>query len=674
MADKPPAGRDGGGRGRGGGRGGRGKGGRGRGGRGGKKDGSKEGGDGGKAAAKNNSPKESNTPGGGRSGNKGGRGGGEGRGGDVDGNKNSRRRNNNNANSKGRGKGGKGGGKGQEKAPAPPQKSEEERKREEDERKSREEAELLKKRQEAEQKALAAAREKRLKAQEALDLSVKEAMESVKAMVDAIHQHKINRGELEAETLAAFRKNFQSNKKSLKTDLKKCTAFVKKIKSGTAWTMKVDEINRDVSTLNLSRYVDEVVSALLDAKFKVPDLPQVVALSKAMHLRYEEFLSNLLPGLWSVVNSKKIEDAKNRRLFVRLVTDFVLNGLVTDTKPLLKLIGEATGGKDGNFAVTDANGIVAFGKAAGFEIFNKKARSLQDQVALIERESAKAKAVLQAIPVESTEGETSPADGAAEKFGPVVVPMDLANSAMAVVAQVEEKITDLAVPPAISEVFTDYCVGSFQTLSSSLVSTHVKLQKLEKRCEQDRLLSGTLPEAREKGLTDARKLLESLQKSVDSLADVLDQPLPHLEEDDNEDEDAGGGGLELWTKGGGDGENGDDFGPFDDEETRAFYCDIPDLLTTVPPGLLGISMEAIERRKADNAQKYGSGFDEETVEGEGETVDEVFSVEDHLEADEELVIGEQAAGEEAEGRSWMRENLMCYYEGKLTFCVLLDLI
>ena len=653
MADKPPAGRDGGGRGRGGGRGGRGKGGRGRGGRGGKKDGSKEGGDG-KATAKNN-PQDNSKPGSGRGANKGGRGGGgggEGRGGDGDGNKNSRRRNNN-ASSKARGKGGKGGGKGQEKAPALPPKSEEEKKREEDERKAREEAELLKKRQEAEQKALTAAREKRQKAQEALDLSVKEAMESVKAIVDTIHQHKVNRGELEAEALAAFRKNFQNSKKSLKTDLKKCTAFVKKIKSGSAWSMKVDEINRDVSTLNLSRYVDEVVSALLDAKFKVPDLPQVVALSKAMHLRYEEFLSNLLPGLWSVVNSKKVEDAKNRRLFVRLITDFVLNGLVTDTKPLLRLIGEATGGKDGSFAVTDANVIVAFAKAAGFEFFNKKARSLQDQVTLIERESAKAKAVLEAMPVESTEGEASPAEGAPEKLGPVVVPMDLANSSMSVVAQVEEKISDLAVPPAISEVFTDYCVGSFQTLSSSLVSTHVKLQKLEKRCEQDRLLSGTLPEGREKGLLDARKLLESLQKSVDSLADVLDQPLPHLEEEDNDDEDAGGGGLELWTKGGGDGENGDDFGPFDDEETRAFYCDIPDLLTTVPPGLLGISMEEIERRKADNAQKYGSGFDVETVEGEGEAVDEVFSAEDHLEEDDELIIGEQTAGEEAEGKSWM---------------------
>ena len=98
-------------------------------------------------------------------------------------------------------------------------------------------------------------------------------------------------------------------------------------------------------------------------------------------------------------------------------------------------------------------------------------------------------------------------------------------------------------------------------------------------------MSGTLTETREKGLNDARKLLDSLQKSVEVLADVLDQPLPELEEEQDEGGGDGTGvGLELWTKDGGDG----DFGPFDDEETRSFYCDIPDLLTTIPPALLGM--------------------------------------------------------------------------------------
>jgi hypothetical protein len=54
-------------------------------------------------------------------------------------------------------------------------------------------------------------------------------------------------------------------------------------------------------------------------------------------------------------------------------------------------------------------------------------------------------------------------------------------------------------------------------------------------------------------------------------------------------------------------------GPFDDEETRAFYCDIPDFLTTIPPALLGISEGEIEKRKAENIKKYGEHIEEPTV-------------------------------------------------------------
>jgi regulator of nonsense transcripts 2 len=94
----------------------------------------------------------------------------------------------------------------------------------------------------------------------------------------------------------------------------------------------------------------------------------------------------------------------------------------------------------------------------------------------------------------------------------------------------------------------------------------VAQRKLVKRCEPDRLRSGTLTDAREKGLADARELLESLQKSVKALSDALDQPMPQLEEEENDDAEGGGTGIELWTKGGD--EEGGDYGPFDDEETR----------------------------------------------------------------------------------------------------------
>jgi regulator of nonsense transcripts 2 len=137
-------------------------------------------------------------------------------------------------------------------------------------------------------------------------------------------------------------------------------------------------------------------------------------------------------------------------------------------------------------------------------------------------------------------------------------------------------------------------MGAFYSLSESLAQAHVTLQKMQKKCEQDRLVLGTFTEAREKGLKDAGLLKESLFKCVENLADVLARPVPHLEEE-KEESNANGPGIEVLATGG-DAEN-TVFGPFDDEETRAFYCVIHDFVVTVPPALLGLTPEAIETKK-----------------------------------------------------------------------------
>ena len=47
-------------------------------------------------------------------------------------------------------------------------------------------------------------------------------------------------------------------------------------------------------------------------------------------------------------------------------------------------------------------------------------------------------------------------------------------------------------------------------------------------------------------------------------------------------------------------------GPFDDEETREFYCDIPDFLSMIPPALLGYSMDEVEKLRATNVLRFKS--------------------------------------------------------------------
>jgi len=528
----------------------------------------------------------------------------------------------------------------------PPSLSEEEKLRIEQEKLAAEEAARLeaeRARQQEEQKAAETAKQALLQQQEDLNHKVSEACDALAAVAATTLLHKESRDSLQAETLAKARHDFEASKKKLKSDLKKCTAFVKKIKSGSAWSMRPADIERDVSTLNLTRYVEEVAAALTEAKLKVADLPVVVALCRAMHVRYDAFLPSVLPTMWNTIHGKATEDtAKLRRLYLRLFTEFLLNGIVTETKQLVKTIAEATGGADGSYNVTDATLVMSFVRAAGFEILGTIPQSIQDDLDLLKCEAQRAEQNAAAAE------KTGDADKTTDMQESIVISTELAKKARASIAQVEAVLGERAVPEPVTEVFATNCIGAYEYLATSLVATHDKLQKLEKRCEQDRLLSGSLTEAREQGLTDARKLLESLQKSVEVLADVLVQPLPVLEEEKDEGEGDGSGvGLELWTKEG----EGTDFGPFDDEETRAFYCDIPDLLTTIPLVLLGMTQDNVDRLQAENLRKYGEES-EAVIEEEADSSETLVATsEADFDAEEAAGEEEQAAEEEGETKA-----------------------
>lgn len=132
--------------------------------------------------------------------------------------------------------------------------------------------------------------------------------------------------------VAATRKLHLSNKSSLKSDLKKTTAFVKKIKSIN--TEGLLQCIRDVESLNLSLYVSEIVNAIVETNFKATDVPNMVKLSVCLHQRYEEFTSSLLPALRSsliaVPSDDDKEAGKKRRIQIRFTMELFQAGVWTD--------------------------------------------------------------------------------------------------------------------------------------------------------------------------------------------------------------------------------------------------------------------------------------------------------------------------------------------------------
>ena len=53
----------------------------------------------------------------------------------------------------------------------------------------------------------------------------------------------------------------------------------------------------EVPKLNLSKYVDEVASSLVESKIKLAELPAVVEFCSIMHQTYGGFSASLLPEL-----------------------------------------------------------------------------------------------------------------------------------------------------------------------------------------------------------------------------------------------------------------------------------------------------------------------------------------------------------------------------------------
>lgn len=588
--------------------------------------------------------------------------------------------------------------------------------------------ERLRKEEEERRRRISEELERRKKLQSDYEGRIISAIDTLDSVISTCQKHRELRSQLDPATaignatspLERARTTFEEQtKKSLKSDFKKCTAFVKKLKSGSFPTpSEVTSPNSAIRTLNLSRYVEEVAAAIVEpggggSKVKLTDVPGIVTLCVEMHRRYDGFVEGMIPVLLAGVggaggggaNPSSANDGDDgngssipRRICLRLLTEFIIHGIVTDTKPILKVIAEAAGappsssssGKEERsgskeYAVTDANLIVTFAKTGGLEILGVLPRSVRLECERLEKEvSGKGDGLLVVVPPEDNEssalgkgdeqnkGEAKRAEveearaavddkhsqltqsatqpqpqplkeefDLEQPFTPTL-PAPLLARAQATLHSLQSTVTSssslsalLAIPPPLSNLTKQHCLGAYRTLSNTYLTTHRRLIQLEKRCEQDRLLQGNLSDAREKGLKDAKSLMDSLTKSVEALSEALDldiPPLPSSEEElgnGNGDGAADGKGIELWTKtdnGPNDPEAHARLGPFDDEETRSFYCDVPDLLATNPPAMLGIAAEDVEKKKERNERQYGGvGVAAVVAEGDsggGSVVDE----------------------------------------------------
>lgn len=164
-------------------------------------------------------------------------------------------------------------------------------------------------------------------------LSQIDAQSKVEALFHEVSLRRQQREEVSrAESLARARNAHQESKKTtLKSDVKKTSMFVNKLRSMN--TEGLSQCIRDVETLNLTLYISEIVMAILEMSFKPTDVPLIIRLIVALHKRYEDFAPLLLEKLKTATLSppSTTEDKdtalKKRRIQIRLMLELYEAGV-----------------------------------------------------------------------------------------------------------------------------------------------------------------------------------------------------------------------------------------------------------------------------------------------------------------------------------------------------------
>ncbi|ETI54982.1 hypothetical protein L914_02191 [Phytophthora nicotianae] len=347
----------------------------------------------------------------------------------------------------------------------------------------------------------------------------------------------------------------------LKSDIKRSSAFVKKLR--VLSEANADSLLRDAAELNLTRYVSECVAALADAPLKAADLPAAVKVASLLHQRYEDFAPGMVRALVSSFEASYASEDKSkmlkRRLILRLLCELYLAGVFDDVQVIAHIIQrvakrEQPGAKKGrgNMSTSGSNTgsqqlevplLVSFAKSVGVDFLGVQPKKFKELEKILEGNEE------------------------FEKFLESQTPV---------------------VPQNVQQECLSCYLEAYEMICKFYLAQHATFLKLDARNEKEEANRGEVTEEHVQELKNAKLLFEKLQTSVNSLADALDRDVPPLPVEEKDD-GSGNGSILVWEGGDGAGRELSRDGPFDDEATRSFYEDLPDLLELVPAVVLGLT-------------------------------------------------------------------------------------
>lgn len=318
----------------------------------------------------------------------------------------------------------------------------------------------------------------------------------------------------------------------LDSTLKRNTTFVKKLKN--FGSTQLDTVLKDMAHLNLTKYVSEVATALVDAKLKMTDVAPAIKVCSFLHQTYAEFSTHFFENWQRVLSLKvvdKIANPSKLRVDLRFYAELVNAGIFTH-KQGLPLLGSALTvlinmDKEEH---NNASIILSFCKHCGEDyagLVPKRVRELSEKLN---------------IPIPKSK---------------LLSPDKQQN---------------------VRLLLRDY----YNSLCKHLLKEHKDLQAFEKQNRKILQTRGELSSERKEKLESLQVSYDRLLNNVQSFSDTLDEPMPELPID-NEMKAEAEESLKMISEGE---ENSILEDMWGDEETRRFYEVLPDLRVFLPGSYL----------------------------------------------------------------------------------------
>ncbi|KAK7464560.1 hypothetical protein BaRGS_00037895 [Batillaria attramentaria] len=420
----------------------------------------------------------------------------------------------------------------------------------------------------------------------------------------------------------------------LDSSLKKNTAFVKKLRLLTE--SQKDSLAKDFNGLNLSKYVEEAATALAEAKLKMSDVQCAVYLCSLIHQRYDNFAPFLLENFQKCLMTKKddgkISNPSKYRVDLRFFGELVSVGVFRNKEGLpvlasqLQLLVASDREEHNHLSI-----LTSFCRHCG-----------DDYMGLVPRK-------IRLL---------------AEKHGVEIPQSEL-------------------LPPERQKACRNLLKEYFASLVRHVTNNQQALKSMERQNRKILQTKGELSQERRETHETAYNNFQKLYSSASALADLLDEDMPEFPVDENMDD--GGGTFDIFNPlKDSEFQYEGDTNLFEDDDTRCFYENLPDLRAVIPGILYKDSEQSSSKdgvKDSDTVLEEDMGqLEVEEVEKEMETARIEESMKEaeaesgtQVDEDEAHILPPEAEEDDTETGSLMKQQFDAYLLS-LPNCVNRDLI